>query len=61
MREAVLIAALDGTLGAPASGLIALALRLVTVGGDVVFCAFGMSLAPMGGRAKSIALGNDPA
>ena len=31
VREAVLIAALEGTLGAPASALIALALRLVTV------------------------------
>ena len=61
VREAVLIAALEGTLGAPASGLIALALRLVTVGGDMLFCAFGMSLAPTGGWAKSIALGDDPA
>ena len=34
VREAVLIAALEGSLGAPASGLIALALRLVTIAGD---------------------------
>jgi glycosyltransferase 2 family protein len=61
VREAVLIAALDGTLGAPASGLIALALRLVTIGGDVVFCALSMSLAPAGDWPKSIALGDDPA
>jgi glycosyltransferase 2 family protein len=61
VREAVLIAALEGALGAPASGLIALALRLVTVGGDAVFCAFSMSLTPTGGWQKSIALGDDPA
>jgi glycosyltransferase 2 family protein len=44
VREALLIAALEGTIGAPASALIALALRLVTVGGDVLFFALGMTL-----------------
>jgi glycosyltransferase 2 family protein len=59
VREAVLIAALDGTLGAPASALIALALRLVTVGGDVVFFALGMMLGLADGRPGPIALGDD--
>jgi glycosyltransferase 2 family protein len=59
VREAVLIAALDGTLGAPASALIALALRLVTVGGDVVFFALGMILGLADGRSGPIALGDD--
>jgi hypothetical protein len=59
VREAVLIAALDGTLGAPASALIALALRLVTIGGDVVFFALGMMLGLADGRPGSIALGDD--
>ena len=59
VREAVLIAALEGTLGAPASALIALALRLVTIGGDVVFFALGMMLGLAGDRPKSIALGDD--
>jgi hypothetical protein len=59
VREAVLIAALEGALGAPASGLIALALRLVTVGGDVVFFALGVALGLADGRPKSIALGDD--
>ena len=59
VREAVLIAALEGTLGAPASALIALALRLVTIGGDVVFFALGMTLGLAGGRPKPIALGED--
>jgi len=47
VREAVLIAALEGTLGAPASALIALALRLVTIGGDVVFLAVSATLGPV--------------
>jgi hypothetical protein len=59
VREAVLIAALEGTLGAPASALIALALRLVTVGGDVVFFVLGVALGPGGRRPGSIALGGD--
>jgi glycosyltransferase 2 family protein len=46
VREAMLIAALEGTLGAPANTLIALALRLVTIGGDVVFLAVSMTLGP---------------
>jgi glycosyltransferase 2 family protein len=57
VREAVLIAALEGTLGGPAGGLIALALRLVTVMGDLVF----FSLALMLGRAhhpEALALRN---
>jgi hypothetical protein len=59
VREAVLIAALDGTLGAPASALIALALRLVTIGGDVVFFALGMMLGLADGRPGSIPLCDD--
>ena len=59
VREAVLIAAVHGTLGTPASGLIALALRLVTVGGDVVFCGLSMGLAPRGGWPRPIALERD--
>ncbi len=61
VREAVLIAALEGTLGAPASALIALALRLVTVGGDVVFFTLGVIVGLAGGRPQPIALGDDPA
>ena len=46
IREAVLIFALEGTLGAEASAVAALALRLATTGGDGVFCllAFGLTL-----------------
>ena len=58
VREAVLIAALEGTIGAPASALIALALRLVTIGGDVVFLALGMTLGLADGRPKSVPLGD---
>jgi glycosyltransferase 2 family protein len=60
VREVVLIAALEGSLGAPASGLIALALRLVTIAGDVVFFALGMMLGRADGWPKPVALGNDP-
>jgi hypothetical protein len=59
VREAVLIAALEGTLGAPASALIALALRLVTIGGDVVFFTLCVTLGLAGGRPQSIFLGDD--
>jgi hypothetical protein len=59
VREAVLIAALEGCLGASASGLIALALRLVTIAGDVVFFIFGMTLGLADlSRSRS---GDDPA
>jgi hypothetical protein len=43
VREAVLILALDRALGAEASAAVALALRLVTTAGDIVF--FGLALA----------------
>lgn len=43
VREAVLILALEGALGAEVSAVIALALRLVTTAGDAVF--FGLALA----------------
>ncbi len=43
VREAVLILALEGALGAEASAAVALALRLVTTAGDGVF--FGLALA----------------
>jgi hypothetical protein len=52
VREAMLIAALEGTLGAPASALVALALRLVTIGGDVVFLAVSTTLGPVGQPAQ---------
>jgi hypothetical protein len=59
VREAVLIAALEDSLGASASGLIALALRLVTIAGDVVFFSLSMVLAPTNRWSKSIGLGDD--
>lgn len=58
VREAVLIATLESTLGAPASSLIALALRLVSVGGDVIFFALSIWLAPAGDGSKSTAYGD---
>lgn len=61
VREAVLIAALESTLGVSVSTLIALALRLVSIGGDVVFLALSMTLAPARGRPKSMAFGDDRA
>jgi hypothetical protein len=61
VREAVLIAALEGTLGAQVSGVIALALRLVTIGGDLVFFGLSMALTPAGGWPGSMALGSDRA
>jgi hypothetical protein len=61
VREVVLIAALEGSLGAPASGLIALALRLITIAGDVVFFIFCMLLGLADDRPKSVVLGEDPA
>jgi hypothetical protein len=61
VREAVLIAVLEGSLGAPASGLVALALRLVTIAGDVVFFILGRMLGLADDRPKSVALGDDPA
>lgn len=54
VREAVLIAALEGTLGASASTLIALALRLVSVGGDVMFLGLSIALAPAASWSKSM-------
>ena len=44
VREAVLIVALQGALGAEASTVVALALRLVTTAGDGVFCALALLL-----------------
>lgn len=44
VREAVLIVALESTLGAGASTVVALALRLVTTAGDGVFCALAVLL-----------------
>ena len=61
VREAVLIAALEGQLGAPASALAALALRFVTIGGDLVFLALGMSFGLAGARSGPIALRDDHA
>jgi glycosyltransferase 2 family protein len=44
VREAVLMVALDGTLGSEASAVVALAFRLVTTAGDGVFCALALTL-----------------
>jgi glycosyltransferase 2 family protein len=46
VREAILIAALEGSLDAEASTLIALALRLVSLCGDAVFFAIAVLLSP---------------
>ena len=48
VREAVLIAALEGTLGMSASTLVALALRVISVAGDVAFLAISAALVPWG-------------
>ncbi len=58
VREAVLIAALEGTLGMPASTLIALALRLVSIAGDVIFFALSAAVAPTGDGPRSMTLGD---
>lgn len=58
VREAVLIAALEGPLGAPAATLVALALRLVTVGGDVVFFSLAMALGPRDRQPGRVVLGD---
>jgi len=44
VREAVLIVALESALGAGASALVALALRVVTTAGDGVFCGLALLL-----------------
>ena len=44
VREAVLTVALESALGAEASVVVALALRLVTTAGDGVFCALALLL-----------------
>ena len=44
VREAVLIVALEGALGAEASTVIALAFRLVTTAGDGMFCMLTLAL-----------------
>ena len=59
MREAILIATLEGTLDVEASTLIALALRLVSLCGDAVFFAIGVLLSPWPALAKSTRPGND--
>jgi glycosyltransferase 2 family protein len=61
VREAVLIAALEGTLGASVSGLIALALRMVSVGGDAMFFALAMTLADAEDLSKSMEIEDHPA
>ncbi|HEX5078769.1 MAG TPA: hypothetical protein VFV80_06415 [Geminicoccaceae bacterium] len=58
VREAMLIAALEGTLGAPAGTLVALALRFVTVAGDVVFFLLGVRLGLPGARPHPITAGD---
>jgi hypothetical protein len=59
VREAVLIAALEGSLDVEASTLIALALRLVSLCGDAVFFAIGLLLSPSPAHAMSTKLGRD--
>jgi len=46
VREAILILALDGALGAEASAAVALALRLVTTVGDGIFFGLAAALPP---------------
>lgn len=52
VREAVLIAALEGSLGVEASALTAIALRLVSICGDVIFFAGSMAVSPSAGSTK---------
>jgi hypothetical protein len=52
VREAVLIVALESALGAEASTLAALALRVVTTAGDGVFCALALLL-PLPRRSRA--------
>jgi glycosyltransferase 2 family protein len=53
VREAILIAALEGSLDVEASTLVALALRLVSICGDVVFFAVAVLLTPSSALARS--------
>jgi glycosyltransferase 2 family protein len=53
VREAVLIVALEGTLGAEASGVLALAFRLLTTVGDGVFCLLALAL-PLPQRSSEV-------
>ena len=58
VREAVLIVTLEGVLGAEASTVVALALRLVTTAGDGVFCALALALpSPQPSRGAGAAFG----
>lgn len=59
VREAVLIAALEDPLGAAAATLVALALRVVTTGGDVVFLFLGMVLRLTDRPPGPVVLGDD--
>jgi hypothetical protein len=59
VREAILIAALQGPLGASASTLVALALRLVTIAGDVLFFLLSIALVPTDAWAKPATVAND--
>ena len=52
VREAVLMVALDGSLGPEASAVVALAFRLITTAGDGVFCALALTL-PLPSRATT--------
>ena len=61
VREAVLIVTLESTLGASVSGLIALALRLVSMGGDAIFFVLGLVLSPTVDSTKPIKLEDHPA
>ncbi|HSA79197.1 MAG TPA: hypothetical protein VLE23_00155 [Geminicoccaceae bacterium] len=55
VREAVLMVALDGSLGPEASAVTALAFRLVTTAGDGVFCALALAL-PLPSRPTTVPL-----
>jgi len=56
VREAMLIAMLEGTFGPAASGLIAIALRLVSVVGDGIFFALALMIAPPGDQAQLVSV-----
>jgi glycosyltransferase 2 family protein len=59
VREAMLIAALEGSLDVEASTLVALALRLVSLCGDAIFFAIAVLLSPSLTLANSTRLDAD--
>lgn len=53
VREAVLIAVLSGTLGEANAALVAVAFRIVTLGGDLLFFALSFPLALNASRSRA--------